>query len=181
MKDFERAKALEDGSLTPESATTYRAMSARGNYLSQDRSDIQFAVKQLSKDMSSPNEGNYQALKRLGRYLSGKKRLVYQYPWQTAVEGLDIYADTDHAGCLRTRKSTSGGCAMLGAHMLKSWSSTQPTITLSSGEAELQGVIKGAAAGLGHSVRSSGTSAARGNRRHVALRSHRLDSLPRRN
>ena len=36
-----------------------------------------------------------------------------------------------------------------GAHLLKSWASTQPTITLSSGEAELHGVVKGTAAGLG--------------------------------
>ena len=38
---------------------------------------------------------------------------------------------------------------MLGAHMLKAWSSTQPTITLSSGEAELHGVVRASAAGLG--------------------------------
>ena len=38
---------------------------------------------------------------------------------------------------------------VLGAHLLKSWASTQPTITLSSGKAELHGVVKGAAAGLG--------------------------------
>ena len=33
--------------------------------------------------------------------------------------------------------------------MLKAWSSTQPTITLSSGEAELHGVVRASAAGLG--------------------------------
>ena len=38
---------------------------------------------------------------------------------------------------------------MLGALMLKAWSSTQPTITLSSGEAELHGVFRASAAGLG--------------------------------
>ena len=38
---------------------------------------------------------------------------------------------------------------MLGAHVLKAWSSTQPTITLSSGEAELHGVVRASAAGLG--------------------------------
>ena len=40
---------------------------------------------------------------------------------------------------------------MAGCHLLKSWSSTQPTITLSSGEAELHGVVKAGAAGLGMS------------------------------
>ena len=38
---------------------------------------------------------------------------------------------------------------MAGKHLLKSWSSTQPTITLSSGEAELHGVVRGGAVGLG--------------------------------
>jgi hypothetical protein len=60
-----------------------------------------------------------------------------------------VYVDTDWAGCARTRKSTSGGCVMLGGHMVKSWSSTQPGVTLSSGEAELCGVIRGSGMGLG--------------------------------
>ena len=38
---------------------------------------------------------------------------------------------------------------MLGAHLPKSWASTQPTFTLSFGEAELHGFVKGSAAGLG--------------------------------
>ena len=38
---------------------------------------------------------------------------------------------------------------MAGTHLLKSWSSTQPTITLSSREAELHGVVKAGANGMG--------------------------------
>ena len=38
---------------------------------------------------------------------------------------------------------------MVGTHLLKSWASTQPTITLSSGEAELHGVVKAGANGMG--------------------------------
>jgi len=74
------------------------------------------------------------ALKRLGRYLQGCPRLLFQYPWQTA-EKVDAYSDTDWAGCPKTRKSTNGGCLMVGAHLIKSWSSTQAVISLSSGEA----------------------------------------------
>ena len=39
---------------------------------------------------------------------------------------------------------------MLGSHMLKSWSSTQAVISLSSGEAEFYGVTKAAGIGLGY-------------------------------
>ena len=35
----------------------YRAVTARALYLSQDRSDIQYAVKELSRNMSAPNRG----------------------------------------------------------------------------------------------------------------------------
>ena len=36
---------LEDEELTPEESRMYRGMVARANYLGQDRSDIQYAVK----------------------------------------------------------------------------------------------------------------------------------------
>jgi len=62
---------------------------------------------------------------------------------------MTIWTDTDFAGCVRTRKSTSGGVAMFGNHMVKSWCSTQAIVALSSGEAEYYGIVKGASIGLG--------------------------------
>ena len=38
---------------------------------------------------------------------------------------------------------------MLGSHCLKSWSSTQPSVSLSSGEAEFYGLVKASGIGLG--------------------------------
>ena len=38
---------------------------------------------------------------------------------------------------------------MIGSHLIKSWSSTQPSQTLSFGEADMVGVTKAAAAALG--------------------------------
>ena len=38
---------------------------------------------------------------------------------------------------------------MRGAHVLKHWSTTQPSIALSSGEAELVSVVRGACEGIG--------------------------------
>ena len=62
---------------------------------------------------------------------------------------MTIWTDTNFAGCGRTRKSTRGGVAMLGSHMVKSWCSTQSIVSLSSGEAEYYGIVKGASMGLG--------------------------------
>ena len=99
--------------------------------------------------MSAPTSLAMAGLKRIGRYLEGQRRLVIKYPWQTDAN-LEGYSDTDWAGCAKTRKSTSGGCILLGKHTIKHWSSTQPTISLSSGEAEFYGVVKGSGYGLGY-------------------------------
>ena len=63
---------------------------------------------------------------------------------------VEVYSDTDWAGCQKTRKSTSGGGLVLGSHLIKSWSSTQNLVSLSSGEAEFYGVVKAAGMGLGY-------------------------------
>lgn len=62
---------------------------------------------------------------------------------------VEVFVDTDFAGCQTTRKSTSGGAALLGGCLIKHWSKTQSTISLSSGEAELHGIAMGAAQGIG--------------------------------
>jgi hypothetical protein len=62
---------------------------------------------------------------------------------------LHVYSDSDWAGCLRTRKSTSGGIATLNGAAVKTWSSTQATLATSSGEAEFYAAARAAAEGLG--------------------------------
>ena len=91
---------------------------------------------------------SWTSLKRLCRYLSGAPRLVYRYERQS-VTSLDVYTDTDWAGCTKTRKSTSGGCVMIGSHLVKHWASTQKVLALSSGEAEFYGIVRASGMGLG--------------------------------
>ena len=60
----------------------------------------------------------------------------------------ESFVDTDFVGLRLTRRSTSGGCALLGDHLVKRWPMNQEAVTFSSGEAELGGVVKGAGEGL---------------------------------
>ena len=150
VKQMERISA--EYTLSPEDATTYRALSARANFLSQDRGDIQYATKELCREFAVPNRNSYNRLKRVGRYLVGKPRIVHRYDFGQGVSDpdvIDIYVDTDFAGCKETRRSTSGGVVLYGGSLVKQWSKTQSTLALSSGEAELHGIASGIAQGIG--------------------------------
>ena len=59
------------------------------------------------------------------------------------------FSDSDWAGCTRTRKSTSGGCILIGNHLIQHDSSTQQNVALSSAEAELNSATKMISEGLG--------------------------------
>jgi len=96
-----------DEELEGAERTWYRGIVARGNYLAQDRCDIQYAEKELSRGMQNPTKRHVRTLKRLGRYL--KTRYVVTFRRQGRNIALHTHVDTDHAGCLKTRESTSGG------------------------------------------------------------------------
>ena len=59
----------EGPGMSRSEARRYRGIVARLNYLSPDRIDIQFAVKECARNMATPREGHWAALTRIGRYL----------------------------------------------------------------------------------------------------------------
>nr|GFB51078.1 retrovirus-related Pol polyprotein from transposon TNT 1-94 [Tanacetum cinerariifolium] len=79
-------------------------------------------------------------------YAAHKSFTIYQMDVKTVflyshlkeeVFELTAFSDSDHAGCLDSRKSTSGGIQFLGGDKLVSWSSKKQDCTLmSSAEAE---------------------------------------------
>jgi hypothetical protein len=139
----------DDENLEPMEATCYRAAVARGNYLSQDRSDVKYTVKELSRHMGTPRVKDAKRLIRFAKYLLTRPRHVTRYDYQRWNGCLNIWSDTDYAGCRETRKSTSGGLITIGDHVIRFWSSTQKVIALSSGEAEYYGMVRAAAEGIG--------------------------------
>jgi len=130
-------------------ATIYRRAAARMNYMALDRADLSYASKECSRGMANPTVGDVIRLKRVIRYLKGAPRIVNMFKWQPVYSKLVTYSDSDWAGCVKTRRSTSGGMVLRGSHLLAHWSSTQSTVALSSAEAELNALIKGASESLG--------------------------------
>ena len=147
-KNYEKLQNAAD-LLDEEASTMFRALAARYLYLAMDRPECAFSAKELCRQFSAPTRKGVEALKRAVRFLVGMPRLVYNFEHQVPRDDLKIYVDTDFAGCHTSRRSTSGGVAMRGGHCIKHWSSTQTTVALSSGEAELGGICRGASHGLG--------------------------------
>jgi hypothetical protein len=135
--------------LVGKEVSVYRGLAATGNYLAQDRFDIQFGAKELCRDMANPSTLSMRKMKRGARYLLGVPELEIEYVEQYPPGCARVYVDSDWAGCLVTRKSTSGGVVMHGRHCVKTWASTQKTLATSSAEAEFYAIVEGASRGLG--------------------------------
>ena len=144
--------------MNAKDAAQYRGLAARLNYLALDRPDIAFACKEASRVMSEPEHQDWERLERLAGYLKTYPRLVYKYAWQKAGP-LNAATDSDWAGCIATRKSTSGGYVTRGGHCIKAWAKTQAIIALSTAEAELLACEKGSTElmGMGSTAEDFGT------------------------
>ena len=140
--DIKKINEKDQMPLDAQDATKFRGIAARINYLAADRPDLQFASKCASKHMASPTHGGWDLLKRIGRYLKAHPRLVQKFKWCEWHDVVHGYADSDWAGDKSSYKSTSGGAMMWGPHCLKTWATSQSTIALSSGEAELYAMTK---------------------------------------
>ena len=99
--------------------------------------------------MSTPTSGSWRRLVRIGRYLSGRLRIIWNFNLQEASSQFDTYTDANWAGCRRTRKSTSGGVIMAGDHVIKIWATTQAIVAKSSAESEWYGIERGICRALG--------------------------------
>ena len=113
----------------------YRSMIGSLLYLCASRPDIMFSVCLCARFQADPKESHRSAVQRILRYLKYAPSIGLWYPKGANLE-LVGYSDADFAGCLVDRKSTSGGCHLLG-HSLVSWSSKkQNSVSLSTTEAE---------------------------------------------
>jgi hypothetical protein len=130
-------------------ATKYRRGVARVNYLAQDRPDLAVAASLLSRSMAKPMVGDEVRLKRVLRYLKSHPTCQLQYKWQEAPSSITLLTDSDWAGDVRTRRSTSGVVILMGEHLVQFSCKLQKTIALSSGEAELNALVSGLTEALG--------------------------------
>ena len=142
----------EDMDKTPlgtAEAALYRSIAMRIGYLSMDRPDLLRTVRELAKGLKEPQQHHWGLLKRAARYLRGAPRLVQLIPYQEHFTSVSAWSDSDHAGCIKTRKSTTGTVIQLGEATVKTAAKGQAVIALSTAEAEYNGLISTASTALG--------------------------------
>nr|GEW91157.1 hypothetical protein [Tanacetum cinerariifolium] len=100
--------------------TLYLSLACALQYLTFTRPDISYVVQQICLYMHDPRDPHVTAVNRILRYV----RRTVDHEIQLHVfstSQLTAYIDADWAGCLVTRRSTSGYCVFLGDNLL-SWS-----------------------------------------------------------
>lgn len=98
------------------------------------RPDLAQAVGVLSRFMSAPTDEHMNAAKQVLRYLAGTTTLGLKFTKGDNV--LVGYCDADYAGDIDKRKSTSGYVFLLNGAAISWASKLQPTVALSTCEAE---------------------------------------------
>ncbi|GJX38280.1 retrovirus-related pol polyprotein from transposon TNT 1-94 [Tanacetum coccineum] len=120
---IENKKLDEDLQGKQVDATYYRGMIGSLMYLIASRPDLNYVICLCSRYQAKPTEKHLQAVKRIFQYLNGTINMGLWYSKDINMS-LTAYADSDHAGCQDTRRSTLGSAQFLGDKLIKlySWS-----------------------------------------------------------
>jgi hypothetical protein len=105
------------------------------------RPDIAFAVLALAQFSSLPKLAHWKAAKQVLAYLSATISHGITYI-KTGSVFLLAYSDSDWAGCLKTRRSRSGGVILINGSWVITICKLQASISLSSCEAELIALVE---------------------------------------
>jgi hypothetical protein len=116
-------------------STLYKSLVGSLLYLTATRPDIMYATSLVSRFMESPKDSHWKMAKQILRYVAGTLNFGL---WHTKPDSnqLSSYTDSDFAGSLDDRKSTSGHVFQLGTNLISWASKKQLIVSISSAEAE---------------------------------------------
>ncbi|UYV63705.1 hypothetical protein LAZ67_2005372 [Cordylochernes scorpioides] len=101
------------------------------------RPDITFALNKVSQKLAAPTKYDWEAVKRIFKYLVGTTEYGIMYQKGHKVGVLESFSDADFAGDPETRRSTSGVVCKLAGGAISWLSQKQRSVSLSTTEAEL--------------------------------------------
>ncbi|KAA0063166.1 Beta-galactosidase [Cucumis melo var. makuwa] len=126
----------------PVDKEQYQRLVGKLIYLSHTRPDISFAVSVVSQFMQASYEKHMEAVNRILRYLKNTpgKGLMFR---KTNRKTIEAYTDSDWAGSVIDRKSTSGYCTFVWGNLVTWRSKKQSVVPRSSAEAEYKAMSLG--------------------------------------
>ncbi|MBW0536379.1 hypothetical protein O181_076094 [Austropuccinia psidii MF-1] len=121
----------------------YRSAVGSINYLSTGtRPDISHAVSSLSQFLERPGYSHWQAFLHVLRYLKGTSDVGLVYS-KSSLSGIEAYSDADWGNCVGTRRSVTGFLAIFNGNLVLWKTRKQPSVSISTAEAEYKATIKG--------------------------------------
>ncbi|GJX56109.1 putative ribonuclease H-like domain-containing protein [Tanacetum coccineum] len=108
----------------------YSSMISSLMYLTTSRPNIMFAVCACARFQVTPKASHLNAVKRMFRYLKHQLKLGLWYPRDSPFK-LEAFSYSDYGGANLDRKSTTGGCQVLGIRLI-SWQCKKQTIVANS-------------------------------------------------
>ena len=139
-------KRMEDEVVRP---TKYRSLIGSLRYLVNTKPDMAYALGDVSRYMEAPSQAHWGAVKQIFRYLKGTMDHGCRYERGTELKPLLLgYSDSDFAGDVEDRKSTTGAVYFVGGNVVTWSSQKQKTVTLSSCEVEYVAAATAACQGV---------------------------------
>lgn len=117
-----RFKLSKTSTAVPVDATEYRKIVGSLRYLVNSRPDLAFSVGYISRFMAAPTVEHLAAMKRVMRYVPGTINYGCYYRRRTRGAKLTGYSDSDLAGDVDTRRSTTGVLFFLSGNLI-TWQS----------------------------------------------------------
>ena len=128
-------KLSKDDTGSVINSTLYKELFGSLMYMTAARPNISYAASYISRFSESPKDCHWKVKKRILRYIAGT---ITHGLWYTASTDSTLvgYTDSDFAGDLSDRKSTSGYVFLFGKNLIAWESKKQPIVSLSCTEAE---------------------------------------------
>ena len=95
----------------------YRRLVGRLIYLAHTRLDIAYSMSIIFQFMHYPREPHLQAAYKVLHYLKGNPRKEILFKKNDTL-ALEAYTNTDYAGSIADRRSTTGYCTFLGGNLV---------------------------------------------------------------
>lgn len=139
-------KSQEEKRVDP---TRYRSLVGSLRYLINTRPDLAYSMGIVSRFMEEPTVSHMAAVKQILRYVKGSITLGCHYGRKgEGTPELVGFCDSDLAGDVNDRKSTSGAVFFLGSNLITWASLKQKTVAFSSCEAKYMSAATAACQGI---------------------------------